>query len=63
MHNFKIEFKFVRDFFNSNLYFGRILGRNVKSDFIFKNKSIFTFNDTKLDTHRFDKKMNYNYLN
>ena len=30
--------------------------RDVKSDFIFKNKSIFTFTDTGLDTQRFDKK-------
>ena len=27
---------------------------NVKSDLIFKNKSIFTFNDTGLDTHLYD---------
>ena len=54
MHNFKIGFKFVEDYLNSNLYFGRIQQRNV-SDFILKNKSIFTFNDTGLDTHRFDK--------
>ena len=35
----------------------------VKSDFIFKNKSIFTFIDIGLDTQRFDdKNMNYNYI-
>ena len=56
MHNFKIGFNFVKDFLYSNLKFGRILGRNVKIDFIFKYKSIFTFNDTGIDTHRFDKK-------
>ena len=31
-------------------------GQRFKNDFIFKNKSIFTFNDTGLDTQRFDKK-------
>ena len=31
-------------------------------DFILKNKSIFTFSDTGLDTQRFDQKMNSNYL-
>ena len=56
MNNFKIRFK---DVFKSNLYFSRIQWRNVKSDFIFKNKSLFTFNDTGLYTHRFDQKMNY----
>ena len=33
-----------------------------QSDFILKNKLIFTFNDTGFDTQRFDKKMNYNYI-
>ena len=28
----------------------------LKIDFIFKNKLIFTLNDTKLDTQRFDIK-------
>ena len=55
MHNFKIGFKFVVTLFYSNLYFGRIYGRMAKSDFIFKNKSIFTVNDTGLDTHTFDE--------
>ena len=32
---------------------------SVKSDFILKNRSIFTFNDKGLDTQRFDKKINY----
>ena len=27
-----------------------------------KNKYIFTFKDTGLNTHRFDEKMNYNYI-
>ena len=32
--------------------------KNVKRIFISKNKSIFTFNDIGLNTHRFDQKMN-----
>ena len=39
MDKFKLGFKFVKNFFNSNLYF-RNQGRNVKTDFIFKNESI-----------------------
>ena len=62
MFNFKIGFKLVKKKFKSNLYFGCIQRRNVKSDSIFKNKSIFTFNDTRLDTHRFDQKINYNHI-
>ena len=58
MYKFKIGFKFVKNFFNLNLYFGR----NVKSDLILKNKLIFTLNDTGLDTYRFVQKINYTYL-
>ena len=32
-----------------------------QSDFIFKNKSIFKFNDTGLDRRRFDQQINCNY--
>ena len=34
-------------------------GGKLKSDFILKNKLIFMFNDTGLDTQRFDQKINY----
>ena len=34
----------------------------MKSDFIFKNKWIFTFNDIGLETKRFDQKINFNYI-
>ena len=34
----------------------------VKSNFIFKNKSVFMFNDKGLDTQKFDIKINYNYI-
>ena len=51
MHKFKIGYKFFKDFLIQTCYFGRIQRRNVKSDFILKNKSIFTFNDAGLDTH------------
>ena len=61
MHNFKIVFECVKDLLNSNLYFGR-MGETSKV-FKFKKKSIFKFNDTGLDTHRFDQKLKYNYIN
>ena len=62
MQNFKIGFNSVKHFFKSNLYLGRIYWQKVKSDFILKNKSIFTFKATGLDTPIFDKKITYNYI-
>ena len=44
------------------LLFWPHLMKNVKSDFILKNKSILTFNNSRLNTQRFDKKINYNYM-
>ena len=64
MHNFEIRFNFAKHFLNQNyvrVYLGCIL-QSVNRHFILKNKSIFTFNDTEIDTQRFDQKVNYNYI-
>ena len=55
-------FKFVQTF-KIQIYILAVFNkRKVNSDFIFKNKWSFMFNGTSgLDTHRFDKKMYYNY--
>ena len=52
MPNFKIGYNFAKHFFKL---------KSVRIDFFFLNKLIFTFNDTGLDTQRFDQKMNYKY--
>ena len=55
MYIFKIGFKFVEHFsLIKPTYILAVF--NGESDFILKNKSIFTFNDTGLDTHRLDNK-------
>ena len=58
MQNFKIGFKFLIPTFILALF----NGETAKFILRVKNKSIFTLNDTELDTDRFDKKMNYNYI-
>ena len=55
MHNFKIGYDFAEHFKIKPISWLYLL-QNVKSDFIFINKSIFTFNDTGLDTKRFERK-------
>ena len=59
-HNFKIKFKFVKHFLKSNIYWLALFKAKRQSDFIYKKRSIFTFNVTGFDTHRFDKKINNN---
>ena len=39
-----------------------ILAKDKTIDFMLKNKSLFSFNDTGLDTQRLDQKINYNYI-
>ena len=39
-----------------------ILAKDKAIDFMSKNKSLFSFNDTGLDTQRLDQKINYNYI-
>ena len=62
MHNFPIGFDFVKqNTFLNQTYILAVFNEKA-SAFILKNKSIFTFNDTRLDTQRFDQKINYNYI-
>ena len=64
MNNFQIGFDFVKNFLNQT-YILAVFNEKatkLKSDFILKNKLIFTFNDSGLDTQRFDQKINYNYI-
>ena len=51
MHKFKIGYNFEKPVFNEK----------PSKMIIFLKISIFTFNDTGLDTQKFDQKMNYNY--
>ena len=51
MHNFKIRYNLVNTFLNQTYILAVFNKKTVKSDFIFKNKSFFTF-----VTQRFYKK-------
>ena len=57
MHNYKIRFKFVKDFFIQINILAVFKGQMLKVILFSKiNLFLCLFNDTGLDTHRFDKK-------
>ena len=62
MHNFQIGFDFVKHFLPQTYILAVFNEKGSKVILFKKNKSIFTFNDTGLDTQRFDKIINYNYV-
>ena len=57
----KSDLNLFETFLNQTYILAVFIGERSKVILFYKNKSIFTFNDTGLDTHRFGKKMNYNY--
>ena len=63
MQLFEIGFKVIKNFLKSNLYILDVFNDNTtKVKFYFFNWLLHIYNDTGLDTQRFDQKINYNYI-